>query len=96
MVGSAVATLLAQVLSNSYLWYTMRKINQFRVFPHLWRPIGAGILMAIATWLMATMGTEIVLNIAISGIVYVAALFFLGEPLFSEIKKVLALRMAEA
>jgi len=96
MVGSAIATLIAQILSNSYLWYTMRKINQFHVFPHLWRPIAAGILMAIATWLMATMGTEIVLNVAISGIVYVAALFFLGEPLFSEIKKVLALRMAEA
>jgi PST family polysaccharide transporter len=94
MTGSAVATLIAQILSNSYLWYTMKKLNRFHVFPHLWRPIAAGALMAISTWLMAAIGTEIVLNIAVSGVVYVAALFFLGEPLFSEIKKVLALRMA--
>src|SRR5581483_9266926 len=35
ITGSAVATLLAQILSNGYLWYALREIVYFEVLPHL-------------------------------------------------------------
>jgi len=35
IVGSAVATLIAQILSNAYLWYKMKSVNYFTILPAL-------------------------------------------------------------
>lgn len=90
IAGSAVATLLAQVLSNWYLWHTMKKINPFEVLPHLKRIIAASALMAVATTLLFIAGTNVVVNVAICGLLYFGLLYAFREPLFKELKQVIA------
>lgn len=40
IAGSSVATLLAQILSNTYLWYAMKKLNHFQILSHLPKILG--------------------------------------------------------
>ncbi|MGB7957877.1 MAG: oligosaccharide flippase family protein [Minisyncoccia bacterium] len=96
MNGSAVATLLAQILSNAYLWYTMNKLNRFHVFSRIRKILVAGVLMAAVTILLATAHMNVVLNVAISGAVYFTALFLFKESLIGEVKQILALGTAKA
>jgi PST family polysaccharide transporter len=96
MAGSAAATLLASILSNSYLWHALKKLNQFSVLPRIRKVFVAGACMAAVTALLAAARTDVIINIAISGLVYFSALFFLKESLFGEIKKIVALNAAEA
>jgi O-antigen/teichoic acid export membrane protein len=91
ITGSAFATLIAQVLGNAYLWYAMKKLNPFSVFPRLGRIFGAGLAMAVVTIALSTAGIELVLNILISAVVYVAVLLLLKEPLLKEIKNIIGL-----
>jgi O-antigen/teichoic acid export membrane protein len=96
IAGSAVATLIAQILSNGYLWYAMRRINPFHVLPRIRRPIIAGVLMGGATLLLAVAGTNLILNIVISSILYFATLYLMKEPLLAEMKKIITGEMATA
>ncbi len=88
IVGSAVGTLIAQTASNWYLWRAMNKIHPFSVIPRLGKIAGAGIIMAMASWVLYATGTNVVLNIAISGTAYFLILKVLGEPTLGEIKRV--------
>gem|GEM_PF-207118 len=89
IAGSAVATLIAQILSNWYIWRMMKKINYFSVVPKLKIIILAGVVMASVTALLFALHINVVLNIALSAAVYFAILLAFREPLFMEIKKVL-------
>jgi O-antigen/teichoic acid export membrane protein len=96
MAGSAVATLLAQILSNGYLWYAMKKLNPFHVFSRTKRIIASGALMAAVTILLSAAHINVLLNIAVSGIVYCSTLFILREPLLREMKKIIVPNVIEA
>jgi PST family polysaccharide transporter len=87
MAGSAVATLIAQILSNWYLWHMMKKINYFEVVPKLKIIVMAGLIMASVTALFLALHINVVLNIALSAAVYFAILLSFREPLAMEIKK---------
>lgn len=87
IAGSAVATLLANILSNWYLWRMMRKINDFHVLPRLKKPIVAGILMGAIAILFLLLGVNVVLNALACGIIYLLMLYFLQEPLLLEMKR---------
>ncbi len=91
IAGSAVATLMAQILSNWYLWHMMKKINYFEVLPKLKTIISAGAVMALVTTLFLALHVNVVLNIALSAIVYFSVLIMFHEPLLVEIKNVLRL-----
>jgi O-antigen/teichoic acid export membrane protein len=86
IAGSAIATLIAQILGNTYLWYAMKKLNPFSVFPRLGHIIGAGAAMAVVTILLYAAGVNVLVNIVVSAAVYAAMLFLLKEPLLAEIK----------
>jgi PST family polysaccharide transporter len=96
MAGSAVATLLAQIVSNSYLWYIMKKINPFSILPKIGKICAAGAGMAAATVLMQAIHANIIVNIVISGAVYFSALFFFKESLLGEVKRMVGLGPSEA
>ena len=89
IAGAAVATLIAQTLSNWYLWHMMKKINCFEVMPKLKIIITAGVIMASVTALLLALHTNVVLNIALSAAVYFAVLMAFREPLLMEIKRIL-------
>ena len=84
IVGSSIATLIAQILSNAYLWHTMKSINRFSIMPRLKKVAGAGIAMGITTVILLLLGTQVVVNVVASGVIYVFALKLLKDPLFEE------------
>ena len=89
IAGSAAATLIAQAANNWYLWHSMKKINPFSVLPHLRKIITAAAVMAAATVFFAAFHMEIIVNIALSGILYFLVLRMLREPLLIEIKRLI-------
>ncbi|MEK7187939.1 MAG: flippase [Patescibacteria group bacterium] len=84
--GSAIATLIAQILSNMYLWHTMKRINPFHITSRLPRILVAGLIMTLVTVFFHSLGLNFILNIVISALVYGGLLFVLREPLFRELK----------
>jgi peptidoglycan biosynthesis protein MviN/MurJ (putative lipid II flippase) len=89
MTGSAVATFCAQILGNSYLWYAMGKLNPFHIAKHIRKIVVASIFMAAITALLMVTHVNVVLNVAISAVIYCLTLLFLKEPFLREIKSVL-------
>jgi PST family polysaccharide transporter len=87
MTGSAIATFIAQAASNGYLWYAMKKINYFNIFPHLKKIFMASGIMFLVTGILFLLHGNLLLNIAISTIVYCGALVLLREPLLKEVLK---------
>jgi O-antigen/teichoic acid export membrane protein len=89
ITGSAFATLIAQALSNWYLWSAMKKINYFKILPRLKRVAVAGIVMGIATAALSWLGVNVVINVGISIVLYFTLLWALKEPVFTEIKGII-------
>ena len=89
IAGAAVATLIAQILSNWYLWHMMKKINYFSVIPKLKIIVAAGVIMASVTALLLALHINVLLNIALSAVVYFGVLMAFREPLLMEIKRIL-------
>jgi O-antigen/teichoic acid export membrane protein len=84
IAGSAVATLIAQIASNWYLWHMMKKINRFEVAPKLKAIVAAGIVMAFVTALFLALHVNAAVNVVLSAGVYFAMLIMLREPLLKE------------
>lgn len=94
MTGSAVATLIAQIITNWYLWRMMKKINYFEVVPHLGKMIVAAVAMGLVTALFFFTGVNIFVNIIISGVLYFALLYWFREPALREIRNIIRPAMA--
>ena len=95
MTGSAVATFIAQVLSNGYLWYVMKEVNYFEIVPRLGKVITASVIMGIVTLLLLFAHVNVLLNVAASTVVYALLLYLLREPLLREAKHVVLRHNAE-
>ena len=89
ITGSAFATLFAQILSNSYLWYVMKKINYFEIMPHLKKIIAASFAAAAASLALLTLGMHILLITVVVIGIYAAILALLREPVLEEFRLVL-------
>ena len=86
ITGSAVATLLAQLISNAYLWMTMKKINHFTVLPHLLRGFLSVVIMGLFVTIALYLKIQVMLVILISAIIYSLMLLLLREPILMELK----------
>lgn len=89
MAGSGIATLIAQVVSNGYLWYVMKKINHFEIFPHLKNIIASSVAMGLATVVLIFLGVNVIVNVILSSAVYIFCLYLLREPMLREIKAII-------
>ena len=96
MTGSAFATLIAQILSNAYLWYAMKKLNPFSIAPRLKRIGLAGAAMACITAGLMFAGVSVIPNILVSAVAYVGILFLTREPLLRDLKNITASARAPA
>lgn len=82
MVGSAIATIISQLFTIGSVWIIVRKINRFKIFVHIWRVIIAAILLGIVAFVMDRfLHTHVISTIIISGLIYLATLYVLKEPL---------------
>jgi len=96
ITGSAIATLIAQVLNNAYLWYVMKKINYFKVLPRLGKMTLAATITAIVSWLLLIAHIYLIFIVALSVLFYVSLLIILKEPMVMEIKTMMRQHMMQS
>jgi O-antigen/teichoic acid export membrane protein len=84
ITGSAFATLLAQCMSNAYLWRAMRSTYPFHVFPRLHKMLLATAGMAILVVLCMVVGLPVIITIALASLAYIGLLYALREPLVKD------------
>lgn len=95
IAGSAIATVIAQLLSTVPMWNIAKKMNYFEVLPHVKKIIFSAAIMGIASLVFDKMGMQVLVNIVISSLVYTGALYLFREKIIEEAKKILgALRSA--
>lgn len=87
--GSAVATLVSQIVSNGITWFSLKKEIDFKIFRHLSPLIISVISMSVVSLGLSILNIHVILNIIISGIVYCAVLVITKEPLIAEIRVLL-------
>lgn len=81
--GSAVATVCSQLVSNGFLWKTMKKTNPFRLFRNLKKVILATVVMSAVCLALTGFGIPVIATIVAGGGIYFATLFVLKEPLLA-------------
>ncbi len=82
--GSALATIVSQIIMNLFLWRKMKSINRFEIFHNLKKIIIATTFMGIGVFLLKTLGVPVIFNICIAVMLYLALLYFLREPLIDK------------
>ena len=84
ITGAAIATFFAQLTFNGPIWKMMKKINNFQILRHLKKIVVAGLIMAMVSFLLDKLAIHVLINIAVSGITYLLALYFLKEKVIRE------------
>lgn len=96
IVGAAFATLVAQIINYGCAWLEIRKINNFKIFPHLKNIVVSAIFMGITSFILNTLEIHVLINIILSVFVYFAFLWIFKEKILKEIKSFIgSLRTAE-
>jgi O-antigen/teichoic acid export membrane protein len=83
IAGSAVATIIAQVLSNGFSWWKLKGLTGFRVLPYILKITLASVVMSIVVYLFHAAGMPVILNLILAAPVYFGLLAVLREPLLS-------------
>ncbi|MEW6617660.1 MAG: flippase [Patescibacteria group bacterium] len=86
IIGASLGTIIVQFGYNSLVWGMVKKINNFYTFRNIKKIIFSSILMGVVAIFMNWLGINIILNIIISGSVYLLMLFILKEPLILEVR----------
>ncbi len=89
IAGSALATVIIQIICNGLIWYRMRKINNFSVLKYLPKIIVATIIMAAAVILFQYLKFPLLINVSFAGAIYFLALIFFKERTIFQLKEVL-------
>jgi len=85
IVGSAFATLIAQLLNTGLTWRIAKKINDFATFRHLKKITAGAIIMGVFSFLLNKLGLNVIINIVASSGIYFGALYLLKEKILEEI-----------
>jgi PST family polysaccharide transporter len=88
ITGSAFATLIAQTLNNAYLWYEMKKVNNFHVLSRLKKITLAAAITAVASALLIFAHTNLVVIIILCVLLYLFLLVAFKEPMLAEIARI--------
>lgn len=85
IIGSAIATLSAQLAMNSLLFFEARKVSRISLPRGLWKTVLASIIMGIAVHSLLFAGWNTLLIIFTGAMIYVGLLYVLKEKLLAEI-----------
>jgi O-antigen/teichoic acid export membrane protein len=88
VVGCAIATLCAQLMSNAYLQYTVRRLHPFHVVPHLTNAVLATIAMVAGVLAFQAAGAHVLLTVAAGGLMYGGVLYARREPLLRDLRNI--------
>jgi O-antigen/teichoic acid export membrane protein len=88
ITGSAIATLIAQICSNIYLWHKARSIVNFHILRHLKKIAIAALVMAGVIYGIGA-SLPVVVTVIVGAGVYFAVLAAQREKLLKEILAIL-------
>ncbi len=89
IAGSAAGTVIVQIMYNFFTWNMMKKINNFETLVHLKKIFFASIVLGVLCFVFNKIGVHVVINILLSGAIYLLLLFILKEKILEEIKPAL-------
>lgn len=89
IAGAAIATILAQIVSNAFIWTAVRKLSPFSITPYLRKLTIASLIMAASTYGMRVIGLNFFVNLGASALIYFAVLTIMQEPLLREGRAIL-------
>ena len=81
IAGSALSTFINQIIINIYLWRKFKKVTEFTIAPHLGKIVTAGLIMGALTLFLNYSSVNVIINIAVSGALYLFCLWILKEPM---------------
>ncbi|MBI5732722.1 flippase [Candidatus Jorgensenbacteria bacterium] len=84
--GSAIATIISQIIANGYNWWKLRNLTGFKTLINLKKIIPATIGMTFVTLTLLLLHIHLLVNVVLSGVAYVAILYLLHEPLMLNLK----------
>ena len=84
IIGSSVATVIAQISTNGIIWHMAKKINNFYTMRYLKKIIVAAAIMGALNILMNNLEVQVMVNIGISAMLYFALLYIFKERLLVE------------
>lgn len=84
IAGCALSTLIAQIVSNIYLWSSLKKINPFSVGQRLYKIMVATIAMGATIVFLVSLSLHILIIIPLASLLYIASLVALKDPLLEE------------
>ena len=87
--GSAVATIISQLLTLALVWRTMAATNPFHIFGRLPRVVSASLLTAAVSYGLNLLALPVLLSLGVAIICYVGLLWLLREPIMREALTVL-------
>jgi O-antigen/teichoic acid export membrane protein len=88
-IGSAVATLFSTFIVTSIVWLKMKKINEFKIFSKLSKAFFAAFVMSIVIILLKKLEINNLVNIAMSGFIYLGILIMTKESSFKEVWQII-------
>ena len=85
IIGSAIATIIAQFAYFAPIWLKMKKLGNFETLRHLKIIILAAIIMGIFSFILNKLELNVILNITISAGIYFLSLYLLKEKILKEV-----------
>jgi len=85
IIGCAYATVITQLIANTYLWKKMKAINAFAIWGKIKKIIVASLITAAGIWFLKYIGTPVLLTILIALPVYFLLLKIQKEKLIQNL-----------
>ncbi len=86
IVGSGIATVVAQLMVNGYIWREAKKLQQFIFVGRIKKILLSSGLMTLGTVSLVSLGVSPILNVLISAGIYVGLLWLFKEPFLREFR----------
>jgi O-antigen/teichoic acid export membrane protein len=77
--GAAISTISTQLISNTFIWFKMKQVNDFKLGNRLNKILIATIIMSALVWLMQLLNIVVWAIIPIAILIYLLALKLLKE-----------------
>lgn len=87
IIGSAIATLSAQILANTVTWRKLKSIQKFETLRHLPRMFIASLGMGAAVLALTPLNLPVLVDVGLGGLTYLLLLYILKEPLLKFIPR---------
>lgn len=84
IIGAAVATIFAQLISVGLMWRIIISTSPFSVLKYLKKIIISAFFMGIAGFILNMLGVQVLVTIFVSSLVYLVSLILLKEKLIGE------------